>query len=529
MNYIALYRKYRPQTFDEVIEQEAVVKILKEELKQGKASHAYLFAGPKGSGKTTLARIFAKGLNCVNGPTEKPCLQCENCLAIANGTSLDVIEIDAASNRGIDEIRNLKEHVQYVPVQSKYKVYIIDEAHMLTPQAFNALLKTLEEPPQNVIFILATTEVDKIPPTIASRCERLYFKPITIKGLKERIIMVAINEGAKITESAAELIALASSGSLRNALSLLEQVITISNEVDDALVRSLLDIPDERFLLNFVRAIIKNDPKEIFAHIRMLEEHGKDAKIALNELIEFFEDLISFKFDREEVVSEKRNEKVITEMKELLKFTTLRKLIDISKTLTELSTKIKFYNDPYFPMLLSLLDMTKLEEPEMNREQIFQKEVEEKREEEIKITPREVGSFEEEKVSDAKEVLDIEKIKSLWEVVTEEIKQKDLPLSVFLMKATPIGVKGDVIEILPDRVFVFEMLKKKENIEKIEQTISRIANRQMKISLIAPEEEKKLTKEERIKEIEKKKEIQEILNLFDGSITDIKEEKNEKF
>ncbi|PMP82572.1 MAG: hypothetical protein C0175_03345 [Caldisericum exile] len=324
MDYIALYRKYRPQTFDEVAEQNSVVKVLKAELKQKKISHAYLFAGPKGSGKTTIARIFAKGLNCVNGPTDTPCLKCDNCVSIANGTSLDVIEIDAASNRGIDEIRSLKEHVQYVPVSSKYKVYIIDEAHMLTPQAFNALLKTLEEPPQNVVFILATTEADKIPPTIISRCERLYFKPISIQGLSNKIKEITKLEGAQISDAAAELIARVSSGSLRNALSLLEQVITVSDLIDESTVRNLLDIPDEKFILNFSSALIQGKVDSIFEGIRQIEVNGKDPKTFINELSEFFEDLLIMKLGNSENIEYKRDAAIISEMKELLKFTSLK-------------------------------------------------------------------------------------------------------------------------------------------------------------------------------------------------------------
>ena len=294
MNYIALYRKYRPQTFEEVVEQDTIVKILRQALKQNKIAHAYLFAGPKGSGKTTVARIFAKGLNCINGPTDAPCMKCKNCISITNGTNLDVLEIDAASNRGIDEIRDLKEKVYYVPVASKYKVYIIDEAHMLTMQAFNALLKTLEEPPSNVVFILATTEPDKIPSTIVSRCERFYFKPISAQGLFNKIKDVATQEKVEISDGAALLISKFSSGSLRNALSILDQAITMYGEkIDEDGIRSLLDVPNENIFTDYLYALLKNDTNAIINILNMVKEGGRDPKIFINELIDYIQDIIT--------------------------------------------------------------------------------------------------------------------------------------------------------------------------------------------------------------------------------------------
>jgi len=221
---MALYRKYRPQTFEEVVGQSHVTEILTKALDNQKISHAYLFAGPKGSGKTSCARIFAKGLNCETGITSKPCNECESCKLINEGHSLDVIEIDAASNRGVDEIRELRERVKYRPAQSRYKVYIIDEAHMLTREAFNALLKTLEEPPEYVVFILATTDPQKIPPTVLSRCQRFRFKKLTSDEVFQILENVCKSEGFSYQREALELIAEVSDGAVRDALNLLEQI-----------------------------------------------------------------------------------------------------------------------------------------------------------------------------------------------------------------------------------------------------------------------------------------------------------------
>ena len=224
--HITLYRKYRPKNFEEVAGQKEIVKTIKTSLRNGKTSHAYLFTGPRGVGKTTLARLIAKGVNCLeNGITDEPCNRCENCLAINNGTFLDMVEIDAASNRGIDEIRQLKEKINYQPVKGRKKIYIIDEVHMLTKEAFNALLKTLEEPPEHVIFILATTEADKILPTIISRCQRYDFKTLSLNDMKEQLRFIGKNEGVDIPDDVLELIYESSGGSVRDAVSILERIM----------------------------------------------------------------------------------------------------------------------------------------------------------------------------------------------------------------------------------------------------------------------------------------------------------------
>ncbi len=519
MEYISLYRKYRPQSFEEVIWQTSIVKILREELKQKKISHAYIFAGPKGTGKTTLARIFAKGLNCVNGPTDTPCLKCVNCQSIANGTSLDVIEIDAASNRGIDEIRDLKEKVQYVPVSSRYKVYIIDEAHMLTTQAFNALLKTIEEPPKNVVFILATTEPDKIPQTVTSRCEIFYFKPIPVNKIAEKIKEVVQLEGGSINEHAASLLARLSYGSLRNALSLVEQVITVSKEITEEIVRDFLDVPDDQLVLEFLEAILKGDRKAVFEKIKKNEENGINPKFFLNSLIDFIDDLISLKIGDYENIKEKRDENTLFKMKEVLKSTSLKKLINISKTILDTFNQIKFIQNANFVILINILDfMGELpQEEELKTEPIQTKDVSE-----------ETASLVSQDVEEPKKEVDINRFKAIWQLIVSEVKKKEVAISVILTKLEPVSFKEGILEILLDKPFYFELLNKKENKDLVEEAIKKVTLEDVKVVYIKPKEERKLTKEERIKELENKKEIKEILELFEGAITDVREEKNEK-
>ncbi len=253
MAYQVTARKWRPQNFDEVVYQDHVSRTIRNSIKNGRISHAYLFAGPRGVGKTTMARILAKSLNCVHGPTESPCGKCEQCLEIRDGASFDVIEIDGASNRGIENIRELRENVNFAPVKSKYKIYIIDEVHMLTKEAFNALLKTLEEPPPHVVFVFATTEIHQVPETILSRCQKFFFKKISVDAIVAHLKSIVKKEGFAIDEAALYPIARAAGGSMRDSQSLLDQVISFSEgDVSEANALAVLGIvPVESYLSIF--------------------------------------------------------------------------------------------------------------------------------------------------------------------------------------------------------------------------------------------------------------------------------------
>ncbi|HWQ21414.1 MAG TPA: DNA polymerase III subunit gamma/tau [Clostridia bacterium] len=273
--YVSLYRKYRPTTFDSVIGQETVVRILKGSVDTGRTSHAYLFAGPKGTGKTTVARILAKALNCDKGPNSHPCMECEHCRAITSGTDVDVIEIDAASNRGIDEIRDLRESTRFVPARSRRKIFIIDEAHMLTIQAFNALLKTLEEPPEYVMFILATTEPQKLPETILSRCQRFDFKRIGETAMFQYLQGLRSVEAPNVTDDALHQIVALSGGSMRGAIGLVDQFSVFGTEsVSGATVLDLLGLPTEENLALLVEALLSHDPKGVTSVLDQLERSG---------------------------------------------------------------------------------------------------------------------------------------------------------------------------------------------------------------------------------------------------------------
>lgn len=287
MSYLALARKYRPQTFTEVLSQDFIISTLQNAIKLGRVAHAYLFTGPRGVGKTSTARIFAKALNCTNPIDFAPCGQCENCLEITGGTSLDVIEIDGASNRGVEEIRSLREAVKFVPVKSKYKVIIVDEVHMLTEQAFNALLKTLEEPPEYVIFIFATTDQHKIPVTILSRCQRYEFKKISYDEMSKNLENILNIENVTYEKDALNYIIRNSDGCMRDALSLLDQVIAYSGgNITLQDTSYLLGITDAYISNNIFSAVLKEDTASLPELISQIDEKGIDYKYMAECLIE---------------------------------------------------------------------------------------------------------------------------------------------------------------------------------------------------------------------------------------------------
>ncbi len=347
MNYIALYRRYRPKSFSEVIGQKAIIQTLSNALLTNRVSHAYLFCGQRGTGKTTIARLFAKAINCENRQANEfePCNKCESCTEINENRSLDLIEIDAASNRGIDEIRNLKEGIRFAPIKSKYKVFIIDEVHMLTKEAFNALLKTLEEPPAHAIFILATTEPEKLPSTIISRTQRFDFKRLTLNEIMERLTFLAKVEKIKITPDALREIALSSEGSLRDAESLLDQIISLGyKEINLEILEDVLGHLNFEKIAQFIEYLLNKDIKNALLFIDQVYQDGIDLINFSATLLKITRQILLLKINPQiaEIIKEEFTDDQFEKIEQFSqKFSTadLEKIID---SLMKIKERIKY-------------------------------------------------------------------------------------------------------------------------------------------------------------------------------------------
>ncbi len=355
MSYIVLARKWRPRSFGDLVGQEAASKTLKNALASGKIAHAYLFSGARGVGKTSCARILAKALNCEQRNDSEPCGECQNCKAISDGASVDVFEIDGASNNSVEAIRELRETVKYAPAGGRYKIYIIDEVHMLSTSAFNALLKTLEEPPPHVVFIFATTEPKKIPATILSRCQHHSFRRITKAGIMEQVRKISDTENIKIQDAAVEMISKAADGSMRDALTLLDQAYSFSDEIDLKELQSLLGLPESEIISNLSDSIIKGDISGTLSIVKELTDRGSDLRQLTKELVEQFRNIAVVKITRDAGDLLEFSDEEVQKLKALSSDISIEQLTLLLSELLKIEGEVRSAINPRYTLELGLL------------------------------------------------------------------------------------------------------------------------------------------------------------------------------
>ncbi len=353
--YQALYRKWRPRVFEDVVGLPHVTQTLRNEIMNGRVAHAYLFTGSRGTGKTTCARILAKAVNCENPQHGDPCGECASCRRIEDGASLDITEIDAASNNGVDSIRDLREETNFTPAELKYRVYIIDEVHMLTTQAFNALLKTLEEPPAHVIFVLATTEVNKLPATILSRCQRFDFHRIPMEAIRDRVQYIAREEAIPLTQEAAELIARVSDGGMRDALSLLDQCAATQGEITAEVAAGVAGLASKEYLLALSRHILAHETQQAVALVDELYAQSCDMDQLTSELIAHYRDLMLLKISKNAASELKAEAKTIEAMQQIAQAYTLPAVIAVLERLQLTSERMRFSSDRLIDLELCMV------------------------------------------------------------------------------------------------------------------------------------------------------------------------------
>jgi len=502
----SIYRKYRPKNFSKIIGQEHIVRTLTNAIKNDRIGHAYLFTGPRGTGKTSIARILAKTVNCEKSKEAISCEKCPACKVINEGRSLDIIEIDAASNTGVDNIRELRETVALPPTSLKYKAYIIDEVHMLSTGAFNALLKTLEEPPRHVIFILATTEIHKVPETIISRCQRFDFSRLPIQNIIEKLSLIAKEEKIKIEKEALEMIALSAEGGMRDAESLLSQIISLEDKnITVSEVKEITGATDRKFVEELARLIIEKNSTSAISRINSLLEEGYDLQVFNKSFINYLRQLMLLKISPElrSHFSFEMTQEQVSRMLEQSKKIELSRIISSINLFLEAHNKILSFMLPQLPLEIAIIKATQTFPETINNEQKTQnrEDIPQVKQASIKSTPpseenaficqssneaiRKAGEEKRAETS-PKNIADLEigKVRESWNKLLSDVRPLNHSINALLLNCQILGVKGNMVTIGTPFSFYQERLDDPINKLTIETVFSKILGSEIHVRAV---------------------------------------------
>ena len=516
MSYTVFALKWRPQNFDEIVGQQHIVSTLKSALQKNRLAHAYLFAGPRGVGKTSTARILAKALNCKEGPTVNFCQKCASCLEIGLGRSLDVIEIDGASNRGIDEIRTLRENVKFTPTQGKFKIYIIDEVHMLTTEAFNALLKTLEEPPEFVKFIFATTQPHKVIPTIISRCQRFDFRRILVMEIVAQLEKITAAENIDIDKEVLFAIAKSSDGALRDAESVLDQLFSFSKDkISLKDIISVLGLIEQDVLFEITDKIIQKDAQGALKLLNAIIDEGKDTNIFLANLIEHFRNLMVAKITQADNKLIDLPQDICERLLKQSQYFSLEEIFSAFNILVntqEMAKRLELFR---IPLEISLVKLAH------DKRQSNSSPPRPKSPEEIKSSlAKEKPSPQIDKTEDdappsidPMNPISLENIKTIWQGIIESLRKIKMSVATYLSEGNPVKLEKNILTISFPKNYSLhkESLEAKDNRALIEKTLSQVLNTGLRVNFI-------LSQENAQKEIEDDPFLRSALEAFNGRV-----------